>query len=210
MKLLRRAFLFAACVVLASCSGPFDWREFSWPEGELRVLLPDKPHRESGEVTIGDTRLTLTLFPVRVDGLSFAVGYAPLPAGLNAAGRATLALAARDSFVGNLGAANPTMKAITVGPYPGWSFAATATRDGRSLAMAGRVVTTEARYYQAIFVGPASRAGDAEVALFLESLAVGPEANGTRIRSGTPWALRYLWLEVSRSTRSICSTWENH
>ncbi|MEO7403119.1 MAG: hypothetical protein ABIU95_05565 [Burkholderiales bacterium] len=177
MGVLRRTFLVVACAVIASCSGPFDWREFTWPEGELRVLLPDKPHRESGSVTIGGTPLTLTLFPVRVDGLSFAVGYAPLPAGLDAAGRAKLALAARNSFIGNLGAATPTTKAIAVGPSPGWSFAATATRDGKALAMAGRVVTTETRYYQAIFVGPASRAGDAEVTLFLDSLVVGPDAN---------------------------------
>jgi hypothetical protein len=163
-------------LALAACSDSRDWREFHWPDGEFKVLLPGKPHREAREISIGEFKLAMQLFPIRVEGLTFAAGYAPLPGGMAAGDRAKLLEAARDAFGGNLGAKDLSSKVVMINANPGLAFAGTGERDGKSLAIAGRVVATDQRFYQAIVVGAATRAGDAEIALFLESLVIGPAA----------------------------------
>lgn len=157
-------------LLLSACYAAFDWREFSWPEGGFTVLLPDKPARETREVTIGDRKLRMELFATRVEGTNFGVGYAELGEPLDDKARATLVADARDAFVRNVNGSPSEDRLVSLDGYTGREFKATGTRDGRSYVIAGRVFATDRRFYQLVFVAPEDKASGVDVGLFLGSL----------------------------------------
>jgi len=160
----------ALALALSGCYAAFDWRTFSWPEGGFSVLLPDKPARESREVTIGQHRLRMDLFATRVEGASFGVGYAPLPPALDDAAREKLLADAREAFVRNVNAEAGEDRSISLDGFSGREFRASGNRDGRRLVVAGRVIATDQRFHQLIFIAPEDKAANVDVSLFLGSL----------------------------------------
>jgi hypothetical protein len=172
--MMRRRFLasivVAAGLLLSGCYAPFDWRQFSWPDGGFTVLLPDKPGRETREVTIGDRKLRMDLFATRVEGATFGIGYADLPEPLDDKQRAALVADARDAFVKNLGGTALEDRLVSLDGFVGREFRTEGTREGRKLVMAGRVYATDRRFYQLVFVAPEDKVAGADVTLFLGSL----------------------------------------
>ena len=152
---------------LAACAPELDWREVASPEGGYAALFPAKPELESREVTIGGTRLALTMASVRKAGMAFGVAHAELSA--DGADRARLLDAARDALVRNIGGRITAERTVAVGGYTAREFVADGTAGGEPMHLAARVLAADRRFYQVVFIGREERAAEADVNLFLGS-----------------------------------------
>lgn len=162
----------AAVLLLAGCYPNLDWREVSSTEGGYAVLLPAKPERASREVAIGGRRLVLHMTSVHKEGMAFGVAYAALPA--TTAGQETLLTDARDALVRNIGGRVTAERALEVGGHRAREFIAEGTAEGEPMRLAARVLATNDRFYQVVFVGRGGRGAESEVNMFLESFRLLP------------------------------------
>jgi hypothetical protein len=158
--------------MLAGCYPDLDWREVSSAEGGYAVLLPAKPERASREVAIGGRRLLLNMASVRKEGMAFGVAYAALPAAT--ADLDKLLADARDALVRNIGGHLTTDHTLYIGGHPAREFVAEGTAEGEPMRLAARVLATNDRFYQVVFVGRGKRGAESEVSMFLESFRLLP------------------------------------
>lgn len=170
---MRRLVAVLCCslaVVIAGCAEELDWREFSWPEGGFTVLLPGKPAKFEREIQLAGHPLKLVMFPVQREGLAFGAAYADLPPGLSVEARAELLIAAREFLARNLQATPEDDRLIAIDGFVGRAFRAAGSADGKPMVLVARVIATDTRFYQVVFVGRKDRADTIEPALFLDSL----------------------------------------
>jgi len=169
-----------AVLLLAACYPDLDWREVSSAEGGYAVLLPAKPERASREVAIGGRRLVLNMASVHKEGMAFGVAYATLPATpavtppAATTGQDTLLADARDALVRNIGGRVTAERALEIGGHPAREFTAEGTAEGEPMRLAARVLVSNDRFYQIVFVGRGGRGAESEVSMFLESFRLLP------------------------------------
>jgi hypothetical protein len=166
----RLTFIIVALVWLTACSPALDWRLFSWPAGGFAALMPAKPSEETREIFIGATRLDMHLFSASAAGNAYAAGYADLPPALDSHARERLLQDAQAGFAHNVGATPGSFEENSIEGFPCRQFTIAGNASGRSVEVAGRVCTTDRRFYQLVYLGPAENARNADVPLFLASL----------------------------------------
>jgi len=109
--LLRARLPRLACValLLAACTPSYNWREIDVADGHVRAAFPARVQTETRDISLGGQTLRFTLTMAQVDDAMFAVGHAPLPAGVarDPAAREALGRALTQSLYANLGAAAP-------------------------------------------------------------------------------------------------------
>lgn len=71
--------------LLLGCTPEFNWRELSMADDRVTLAFPAKVLTEQRQLQIDDHKLLFSLSAASVGSAVFAVGYAPLPQGLNAA-----------------------------------------------------------------------------------------------------------------------------
>jgi hypothetical protein len=163
----RGALALLVTALLAACYPELDWREVSSTEGGYAVLLPAKPERATREVMIGDMRLVLHMASVHKNGMAFGIAHATLPSVTADGGR--LLADARDALVRNIGGRITAERTVLIGGRPAWEFAAEGTAEGEPMRLAARLLATNDRFYQVVFVGRAGRGTESDVSMFLES-----------------------------------------
>jgi hypothetical protein len=171
-RLVRGALAIAAALLLGACYPDLDWREVSSTEGGYAVLLPAKPERATREVAIGGRRLVLNMASVHKEGMAFGVAYATLPAATTEQDK--LLADARDALVRNIGGRLTTDRTLEIAGNPGREFVAEGTAEGEPMRLAARVLATNDRFYQIVFVGRSGRGAESEVSMFLESFRLLP------------------------------------
>jgi hypothetical protein len=132
--------------------------------------MPGAPTAESRELSIGLSRVNLHLFSVSVEGGAYAVGFADLPGGAGGAGRERLLEDAQAAFTHNLGGAPSAEGRNALDGFPCREFRAPGTSNRRAVVLAARLCATDRRFYQLVYVGPADKAEEADIPLFLGSL----------------------------------------
>jgi hypothetical protein len=153
----------AAVLCLAACSAELDWREFTSPEGRFAVLLPGRPARESREVMLGGVKTPMHMTSVQVSGMAFGVGYADLPPGADA----TRAVAeGRDALLRNIGGRVTAERPIDLDGARGIDLQAAGAAQGAAMHLAARLVVGGDRYFQAVLIARAERAGEVDPTLF--------------------------------------------
>jgi hypothetical protein len=163
----RLAAVAAVCV--AACAPELDWREFTSPEGRFTVLLPGRPARDAREIVLAGARAQMHMISVQVSGMAFGVGYADLPPGADAA----RAIAdGRDALVRNIAGRVTAERAIDLDGAPGVEFQADGAAQGTPMRLAARVVVAGDRFYHAVLIARAERAGEVDAALFPGSFRV--------------------------------------
>ncbi|WP_459616684.1 hypothetical protein [Bordetella sp. 2513F-2] len=107
--MLKKALILLALLGLAACSPEYDWRELDVAEGRAQAAFPARVQTETREVPLGGHTLRFSLTAAQVRRAVFAVGYAPLPAGVAGDPAASRALgeALMQSLYANLGADAP-------------------------------------------------------------------------------------------------------
>jgi hypothetical protein len=158
-----RRILAAAVLCLAACSAELDWREFASPEGRFAVLLPGRPARESREVTLAGAPTPMHMTSVQVAGMAFGVGYADLPPGADAA---RVLAEGRDALLRNIGGRVTAERPIDLDGARGIDFRADGTAQGAAMHLAARLAVGGDRYFQAVLVARAERAGEVDPTLF--------------------------------------------
>jgi hypothetical protein len=172
----RRAFLAAlvaaAAVPLAGCYAELDWRELYWPEGKVKVMLPARPGKSAREVTLAGEKVNMEMLQSQLRGMAFGVAWSAVPA----AEPAAVLAAARDTLIKNIEGRLLTDREVQVpgASSPGREFTGEGVVAGTPMAVAGRVVIANGRFYQAVFVGRKDRLGEVDLPLFLGSLTVVP------------------------------------
>jgi hypothetical protein len=133
-------------------------------------MLPGRPVREAREVTLAGAKAPMHMTSVRLSGMAFGVGYADLPPGADAA----RALAeGRDALVRNIGGRVTAERAIDLDAGArGIEFQAEGAAQGTALRLAARVVVAGDRFYQAVLIARAERAGEVDPLLFPGSFRV--------------------------------------
>lgn len=76
--MLRLILLFLAAL-LAACSPPLDWREVRGDKAPFSVLMPAKPSRLTRPVNLDGLQVEMSMTAAEAEGMTFAVGAAPLP-----------------------------------------------------------------------------------------------------------------------------------
>jgi hypothetical protein len=166
---VRRFAAAAVVLCLAACSAELDWREFTSAEGRYAVMLPGRPAREAREVTLAGAKAPMHMTSVQMSGMAFGVGYADLPHGVDA----TRVLAeGRDALVRNIGGRVTAERAIDLDGARGIEFQAEGAAQGAALRLAARVVVAGDRFYQAVLIVRAERAGEVDPLLFPGSFRV--------------------------------------
>ncbi|HEY9278840.1 MAG TPA: hypothetical protein VIP51_02105 [Eoetvoesiella sp.] len=107
--LLRVGLAAVLLVLLSGCSPDYNWRNVAVADGMVKAIFPDKPKVQERTLEFAGHKVIFSLTTATVDGVVFAVGYAPLPEALrsdeparNEMGRAVIR-----SFYQNLGVPVP-------------------------------------------------------------------------------------------------------
>jgi type II secretory pathway component PulC len=64
---------------LAGCMPPFNWREVRFDEQKIAVTFPGKPDTMSRTIDLAGSKLSMTMYGVRVKELSYTVAWVKLP-----------------------------------------------------------------------------------------------------------------------------------
>lgn len=76
--------------MLAGCSPEFNWREFSVAQDRAMLAFPAKVQTEQRSIQIDGQTLDFSLTAANVGPAVFAIGFAPVPAGLATQAEASL------------------------------------------------------------------------------------------------------------------------
>lgn len=158
-----------AVLCLAACAPELDWREFVSPEGRFAVMLPGRPAHASRDIELAGGTTPMHMTSVQVSGMAFGVGYADLPPGADAARAIT---ESRDALVRNIGGRITAERPIEVDGARGIEFQAQGSVQAAAMHISARVVVAGDRYYQAVLVARAERAGEVDPTLFPGSFRV--------------------------------------
>jgi hypothetical protein len=158
--------------VLAACTPKYDWREVRGTNAPFVVTLPAKPVTLSRPINLAGLPLTMTMTAAEVDGVTFAVGSAPLrdPA------KAQVALnAMKSALVKNIGGTIRQEKAAAIPGVPTFAIEIEATgvpsanSGGRPRLLLARFMSGDQHIYQAVVVGPDKAVSRDAVDLFFTS-----------------------------------------
>jgi hypothetical protein len=168
----RMLAVFGAALLISGCSAELDWRELHWEDGKLKVMLPGRPAKSEREVVLGGQKMAMQMLQTQKSGMAFGVAYAPLPGGDPAA----LLTDARDALLRNIEGQLLTEREVEVRGASGLAreFTGEGVVAGTPMLVAARVVATNGRFYQVIFVGRKDRAADVDLPLYLGSLTIVP------------------------------------
>jgi len=166
------AALAACAALLAGCYAELDWRELHWEEGKLKVMLPAKPSKSAREVVLAGEKVPMEMLQSQLSGMAFGVAYSPLPKGDSAA----VLAAARDALLRNIDARLVAEREVAIrgAAAPGREFTGEGVVAGTPMVVAARVVATDDRFYQVVFVGRKDRADKVDLPLYLGSFTVVP------------------------------------
>jgi len=164
-----RRFAALAVLCLAACSAELDWREFTSPEGRFAVMLPGRPARDLREVALAGAKMPMHMTSVQVSGMAFGIGYADLPPGVDAE---RVIAEGRDALVRNIGGRVTAERPVAVDGARGIEFQAEGSAQGAAMRISARMAVAGDRFYQAVFVGRAERAGEVDPTLFPGSFRV--------------------------------------
>lgn len=145
-----------AALVLAACSGAFDWRQMEPPGLQLALSMPCRPASHARRVKLAAVEVEMTMFACTAQDLTFAVG--TLDTGDPArVGDALVAL--RSAALANVQGqvtyeANAAVTGMT--PHPAARDVSFVGRLPNGKPVHERVVVFShgARAYQAVLVGP--------------------------------------------------------
>lgn len=166
------AALAACAALLAGCYAELDWRELHWEEGKLKVLLPARPSKSSREVVLAGEKVPMEMLQSQLSGMAFGVAYSPLPKGDPAA----VLAAARDGLLRNIDGRLVTEREVAIRgtAAPGREFTGEGMVGGTPMLIAARLVASDNRFYQVVFVGRKDRAEKVDLPLYLGSFTVVP------------------------------------
>ncbi|RJG02990.1 hypothetical protein [Noviherbaspirillum sedimenti] len=171
-SLLRAAFTLAIACMLSACSPKFDWRVVRGNPVPFEVLLPAKPASMTRPVDLGVAQVEMTMTAAEVDGVTFAVGAATLPA---AAGASAALSAMKTALVLNI---HGSIKRETGDPKDAGKAGAAPLEveaigarapNGAELLLLARFVAKDARVYQVLVLGPPQKVVRAEADTFFSS-----------------------------------------
>ncbi len=157
-----------AVVALAGCYPQYDWRQVAVGNGQVRAMLPAKPHTNERELSFEGHAVTFVLTSASVDGVLFTVGYAAMPSALQGddAARLRLLQQTQRSLYQNLGVAPPARL-----PAAGERFGLSGQGQGRTLRIEGMAWVTRDALIEGLVVGPADSMPHDEINEFFRELA---------------------------------------
>lgn len=160
------------CVLLSGCSPRYDWRVVSLGDGQVRAMLPDKPHATERKFVFEGHEITFVLTSASVDDVLFTVGYADLPDTLrnDASARERLVRQTQTSLYQNLGATLPASL-----PTKGERFTIMDQRAAQTepLHLEAMIWATQYALIEGIVIGKADAMPKNQINEFLRELAPG-------------------------------------
>jgi hypothetical protein len=164
-------------LLLAACSPTFDWRPVPFGRQGAVGVLPDKPQAQTRTVRFGSLDLPLTMHSARAGSVLFALGEAPLPAGLasDPAAQERLAQWATAAIYHNAGVEPPPTL-----PPPGTRFVVDGHGPKGKLRFQAQVRVTASEWLEAIVIGAPADFARAPVDDFWLSLrwSTAPQTTG--------------------------------
>lgn len=162
----RLAFLLLPLPLLAmllvGCTPTWNWREVRGTPIAFTVLLPAKPSTHARKVNLDGTEVTMTMTAAEVEGTTFAVGTAELPA----ASQTEKALQAmKTALVRNINGTIKKESAYAAGDAHGIQLEA----EGKGRHLALRLVARDRFVYQVLVAGRADAVNQESTDTFLSS-----------------------------------------
>jgi hypothetical protein len=148
---------FCAAFSLPGCTPQFDWREVRGPAAPYRAAFPAKPATHARAINLDGLQITMTMTAADVNGVSFAIGSAPLPDASKApAALQAMKLALLRNIGGTLRHDKPAV--VKGSPLAAIDIEALGAPGnntrGQPRLLAARFVAKDRYIYQALVVGP--------------------------------------------------------
>ncbi|TFW17904.1 hypothetical protein [Duganella callida] len=148
---------------LSACSPKYDWRDYRSPDAPYAILFPGKPATQTRAIHLGQLETKMTMAATEIDGVVFAVGSAQLAD----ATQAPAALEAmKTAMISNIGATITSSRQL---PNGALEIDASGSRNGHSMRLTGRFLSSGKRLYQVVVIGPAGRVDADTVDTYLSS-----------------------------------------
>ncbi len=162
MRLISSTLLaLLAALALAACSPQYNWRDYRSPDAPFAIMFPDKPDTHTRDIDLNGLKVKMTMTAVQVEGTMYAVGTGEAPDAAQA--RAALG-AMKTALVNNIGA-TVTKETATAGI----DIEASGTQGGKPMALVGRFVARDKRFYQVIVMGPKQAMSAEQTEMFMSS-----------------------------------------
>ena len=170
------ALFFCAAFVLSGCTPPFDWREVRGPAAPYSAAFPAKPATHARTINLDGMQITMTMTAAEVNGVSFAIGSAPLP---DPAKAATALQAMKTALVRNIGGTLRYDKPASIkgSPLPAIEIEALGAPGGNTRGQprmrVARFVAKDRYIYQVLVVGPEKAVSREALDTFFTSFTLG-------------------------------------
>lgn len=167
MLTIRVCISLVLAFALAACSPDYNWRQVQVADGLVTAFFPDKPRTETRNLDYAGQQVAFSLTSVAVNDALFAVGYAALPASMDAdpAARAEFAKAVIDSMYRSVGAQAPATL-----PASGEIFVIEGTAAGNTLRMSAAVWLTDRGLVEGVVTAQAQAYPQAQAEEFLRGI----------------------------------------
>jgi hypothetical protein len=176
MKSVRIAAHFALLVstllTISACTPQYDWREVRGSAAPYVAVFPAKPAALSRAVNLDGLPITMTLTAAEINGVSFAVGSAPLtdPSKASAALQAMKLALIRN--IGGIAKAEKQMPMAGI-PIPAIEVEAlgkaSANTKGQPRLLVARFVSKDKHIYQVLVTGPEKEVSREALDIFFSS-----------------------------------------
>lgn len=163
---LRRLAILASALLLAACYPTYNWRELPVADGLATLAFPAKVDTAKRDIELAGIPVTFVLTSADANDVVFSIGWAQLPLQTTVEQRLAAQRSLVDSLAASMGQPAPAQA------YEAQAFRLQSTRDGRSLALAARVLVHYDIVMRVVASGPPDVLTEELATEFMRSLTL--------------------------------------